>query len=68
MYHARKSLRFDKDNVWVKKDNAKFGVIMGSYDGEELCELVGLYLLDLIIKELVKKKYWFIQRRRFKLF
>ena len=24
---------------------------MGSYDGEELCELVGLYLLDLLTKE-----------------
>ena len=34
-YHARQSLLFDDDNVWVKK-------IMGSYDdGAELCELVG---------------------------
>ena len=44
IYHARKSLLFDKDNVWVKKDNPKFDVTMGSYDGAELCELVGLYL------------------------
>ena len=51
IYHARKSLLFDKDNIWVKKDNLEFDVTMGSYDGAELCELVGLYLLDLLTKE-----------------
>ena len=30
IYHARMSLLFDKDNVWVKKDNPKFDVTMGS--------------------------------------
>ena len=34
-----------------KKDNREFDVNMGSYDGAEFCELVGLYLLDLITKE-----------------
>ena len=48
---ACKSLLFDKDHVWVKKDNHEFGVTMSSYDGAELCELVGLYLLDLLTKE-----------------
>ena len=28
---------------------------MGSYDGGELCELVGLYLLDLLTKEFGKQ-------------
>ena len=55
IYHARKFLLFDKDNVWVKKDNPEFDVTMGSYDGAELCELVGLYLLDLITKEFGKQ-------------
>ena len=55
IYHARKSLLFDKDNVWVKKDNPEFDVTMGSYDGAELCELVGLYLLDLLTKEFGKQ-------------
>ena len=55
IYHARKSLLFDKDNIWVKKDNAEFDVTMRSYDSAELCELVSLYLLDLITKELGKK-------------
>ena len=55
IYHARKSLLFDKNNVWVKKDNPEFDVTMGSYDGAELCELVGLYLLDLLTKEFGKQ-------------
>ena len=51
IYHARMSLLFDKDNVWVKKDNPEFDVTMDSYDGAELCELIGLYLLHLLTKE-----------------
>ena len=32
-----------KENVvWVKKDNPDFDVTMSSYDGPEVCELVGL--------------------------
>ena len=53
--HARKSLFFDKGNVWVNKDNPEFDVTMGSHDGAELCELVGLYLLDLLTKEFGKQ-------------
>ena len=45
-YHAYKSLLFDKDIVSVKKDNSEFAVIIGSYDGLELCKLVGLYRDD----------------------
>ena len=45
IFHARKSLLINKTSVWVKKDNPDFDVTMGSYDGAEVCELVGLYLL-----------------------
>ena len=55
IYHAHKSLHFDKDNISVKKDNPEFDVTMGSYDDAELCELVGLYLLDLLTKEFGKQ-------------
>ena len=46
--HARKSLLFSKEGEWVKKtgNNELFDVTMGSYDGAEVCELVGLYLLS----------------------
>ena len=44
--NARKSFLFDLDsNPWVKKDNSMFDVTMGSYDGAEVCELVGLFIL-----------------------
>ena len=31
--------------MWIKKNNSEFDVTMGSYDGAEICELVGLFLL-----------------------
>ena len=43
--HARKSLLFDQDSTWVKKEDTLFDVTMGSYDGAEVCELVGIFLL-----------------------
>ena len=54
IFHARKSLLFDKTSVWVKKDNIDFDVTMGSYDGADVCELVGLYLLNLLTNEFGK--------------
>ena len=52
---ARKSLLFSKDGTWVKKgDNELFHVTMGSFKGAEVCELVGLYLLDKLSKLLGK--------------
>ena len=43
---ARKSLLFDKDIPWEKKESQNmFDVTMGSYDGAEVCELVGLLIL-----------------------
>ena len=41
--------------MWVKKDNPEFYVTMNSYDGAELCELVCLYLLDLLTKKFGKQ-------------
>ena len=38
-----------------KKDNPEFDVTIGSYDGAELCELFGLYLLDLLTEEFGKQ-------------
>ena len=40
---ARKSLLFSKHEIWVKKNNSSFDVIMGSFDRAEICEIVGLY-------------------------
>ena len=40
---ARKSLLFSKDGTWAKRsDNELFDVTMRSFDGAEICKLVGL--------------------------
>ena len=43
--HSRKSLFFCDGNFWIKKGNHIFDVTMGSFDGAEVYELVGLFLL-----------------------
>ena len=43
--HSRRSFLFHGKDVWVKKAQPDFDVPMGSFDGAEICELVGLYLL-----------------------
>ena len=54
--HARKSLLFYKDSVWSKKgDETLFDVPQGSFDSAEICELVGLYLLD-NLKTIIKNE------------
>ena len=44
--NARKSLLFTSNECWIKrKGDPKFDVTMGSFDGAEICELVGLFIL-----------------------
>ena len=45
--HCRESLLFNNNQPWKKK-NAEgcFNVTMGSYNGAEICELVGIYMLS----------------------
>ena len=63
--HARKSLLFHNDLVWAKKNNGSFfGVTMGSYDGAEICELLGTVLLNKISEKIGQSKHRPIQRRR----
>ena len=45
--HSRKSLLFSKERTWMKKEGTGlFDVAMGSYDGAEVCELVGIFALS----------------------
>ena len=46
--HCRKSFLFDSNNIWTKQQDPDFDVTMGSFDGAEVCEFVGLYLLNLL--------------------
>ena len=59
IYNARKSLLFDKEDTWMKKQSGLFGVTMGTYDGAEVCKLVGTYMLSLISKKYYKKDFRF---------
>ena len=45
--HSRKTLLFNKNQPWQKKSgDSDFDVPMGCYDGAEVCELVGIYILN----------------------
>ena len=43
--HAWKSLLFNAEHTWINKEGRLFDVTMGAYDGAEVCELVGAFLL-----------------------
>ena len=45
--YCRKSLLFDNATAWTKNNlSSIFDVSMGSFDGAEVCELIGLFLLN----------------------
>ena len=47
IFHCRKSLLFFHDEAWKKKNtDSCFDVTMGSFDGAEICELVGIFILN----------------------
>ena len=61
--HCRKSLLYNNFEPWKKKDtDSCFDVTMGSYDGAEVCEVVGIYLLSLLANIIDKNNSGFIPR------
>ena len=54
--HARQFSLLYKDKPWEKTiDEASFDISMGSYDGAEIWELVGLYILSFLGKYMESK-------------
>ena len=45
IFHARKSLLYYNNEPWVNKGESNFDVTMGAYSGEEICELIGIFML-----------------------
>ena len=50
IFQCRNSILFNNEKPWNKKGNDQFNVTMGSWDGAEICEIVGLYLLSELSK------------------
>ena len=45
---TKKALLYTEGKPWTKRGEQSFDVPMGSFDGAEVCETVGLYLLHLL--------------------
>ena len=51
--HSKRSLLYHQNSPWTKKNSdSTFDVTMGSYDGTEAFELIGVYMLSLIAPKL----------------
>ena len=47
IFHARRNVLIDSDgHIWEKRSNPYFDVSMGSMDGAEVSELVGIYMIS----------------------
>ena len=58
LLHCKKSFLFGQNSTWVKKEEGteEFDITMGSFDGAESCELVGLYILHMLSNIFDKEK------------
>ena len=56
--HSRRNFLFDGQRFWCKSADSKFDVTMGAFDGGEVCELVGLYMLHqvVVVKSIFEKE------------
>ena len=55
IFHCRRSLLFHNNEPWIKKDSSgDFDVTMGSFNGAEVCELAGLFMLNELSKKFDK--------------
>ena len=44
IYQSHYSLLFNQEQTWMKTGSDLFDVLMGAYDGAEVCELIGIYI------------------------
>ena len=59
IYHSRKSLLFNQEQTWMKKGSDLFDVSMDAYDGAEVRELIGNFLLNLLGRQYDTKNIGF---------
>ena len=60
IFHARKSLLYYTDELWVKQGESNFDVTMDAYDGAEVSELIGIFMLPLLSKHINKMNYQYL--------
>ena len=53
--NSRKPLSLSNNEIRVEKGNSNFDITIGSFDGAEVCELVGLYIPNILKKEFCGK-------------
>ena len=51
IFKSRAPILVSEGSYWTKRSNPNFDVAMGSYDGAEVCDLCGLFLLAELEKE-----------------
>ena len=51
LIQSKQSLLYTSDSHWSKKGGSNFDNAMGSYDGAECCDLVGLYMLSELYRQ-----------------
>ena len=57
-----KTLLFNKNTPWINKEgNEDFAVTMGCFDGAEVCQIVGTYILSQLKIPLGTIKLGFIE-------
>ena len=48
IFHARKSPLYNEGEPWIEKQSNRFYVTLVSYDGADVCRLIGIFMLSLI--------------------
>ena len=61
-YHARKSLFFSNETPWMKREGKLFDVTVGAYNDAEVCELVGIFRLNIISEKYNKNDIYGLYR------
>ena len=41
IFHARKCLLFNDQQIWIQKEDGLFDVTIGGFNGTQVCETVG---------------------------
>ena len=62
--HSRRTVLFDGKHTWCKRDNPKFDIGQGSFDGAESSELIGLFMIDQVVNvhEVLPKDHFGLYR------